>query len=212
MGVIKRGILGGFSGSVGNVVGSSWKGIATMKAKPLSVANPNTAGQVAQRSKMSNIVAFSKDILSTIIKPLNDRFASAMSGYNLFVQRNIALFANEYPNPQANLILSSGNVATAEVITADVAIGTATVVLQWTDNSGEGNALATDVPFVVVYNRTQNVIASVGVGGGVRSDATIDIELPANAAAGNVIYCWLAFRRADGTQVSDTVYTLVNVA
>ncbi len=40
MGIIKRGILGGFSNKVANVVGSSWKGINTMRALPLSVANP----------------------------------------------------------------------------------------------------------------------------------------------------------------------------
>jgi len=30
MGTIKRGILGGFSGKVANVVGTSWKGIALL--------------------------------------------------------------------------------------------------------------------------------------------------------------------------------------
>jgi hypothetical protein len=92
MGVIKRGILGGFRGKVANVIGSSWKGIAVIKAMPLSVANPKTAGQVAQRTKMTNIVAFAKIILVNIIKPLNDRFASGESGFNLFVKRNILLF------------------------------------------------------------------------------------------------------------------------
>ena len=31
MGTIKQGILGGFSGKVGTVVGSSWKGISYMR-------------------------------------------------------------------------------------------------------------------------------------------------------------------------------------
>ena len=33
MGTIKQGILGGFSGKVGTVVGSSWKGISYMRGK-----------------------------------------------------------------------------------------------------------------------------------------------------------------------------------
>ena len=37
MGKIKQGILGGFRGTVGTVVGSSWNGIAYMKGKPQSV-------------------------------------------------------------------------------------------------------------------------------------------------------------------------------
>ena len=92
MAVIKRGILGGFSGSVGNIVGSSWKGIATMKAKPLSVANPQTAGQTAQRTKFAGIVALASQFLVSIVKPLWDRFAQGESGYNAFVKENIDTF------------------------------------------------------------------------------------------------------------------------
>lgn len=70
MATIKQGILGGFSGRVGTIVGTSWKGIAVMKSLPLSVANPKTAGQVGQRTKFSSVVALASVILSSIIKPL----------------------------------------------------------------------------------------------------------------------------------------------
>ncbi len=53
MGRINQGILGGFSGKVGNVVGGNWKGIDYMRVKPASVANPKTVGQVNQRTKWS---------------------------------------------------------------------------------------------------------------------------------------------------------------
>ena len=53
MGIIKRGILGGVSNKVGNVVGSSWKGIATLRSLPLSVANPNTLAQRNNRTSFS---------------------------------------------------------------------------------------------------------------------------------------------------------------
>lgn len=48
MGKINQGILGGFSGKVGNVIGGNWKGIDYMRVKPASVANPQTEGQVNQ--------------------------------------------------------------------------------------------------------------------------------------------------------------------
>lgn len=47
MGTIKKGILGGFSGKVGTVVGSSWKGIAYMRSLPQNMKNPRTEGQVS---------------------------------------------------------------------------------------------------------------------------------------------------------------------
>jgi hypothetical protein len=53
MGTIKKGILGGFSGKVGTVVGASWKGIAYMRSLPQKVKNPRTTGQRSQRSKFS---------------------------------------------------------------------------------------------------------------------------------------------------------------
>ena len=46
MAKVRQGILGGFRGRVGNIVGTGWKGIAVMKSLPLTVANPRTAGQV----------------------------------------------------------------------------------------------------------------------------------------------------------------------
>ena len=78
MGKIKSGIFSGVSGKVGGLIGSSWKGIAYLKQMPQSVANPQTAKQVAQRTKMANVVAFSLAILSTIIKPLWERGAKRM--------------------------------------------------------------------------------------------------------------------------------------
>jgi hypothetical protein len=50
MGKIKQGILGGFKGKVGTVIGASWNGIAYMRGLPQSIKNPKTAAQQAQRA------------------------------------------------------------------------------------------------------------------------------------------------------------------
>ena len=50
MGKIKQGILGGFKGKVGTVIGSSWNGIAYMKGLPQSVKDPRTDAQMQQRN------------------------------------------------------------------------------------------------------------------------------------------------------------------
>ena len=42
MGTISKGILGGFSGKVGTVIGGNWKGIDYMRSKAASVSNPRT--------------------------------------------------------------------------------------------------------------------------------------------------------------------------
>lgn len=90
MGKIKQGILGGFSGKVGGIIGSSWKGIAVIKAMPLSVAQPVTTKKTNAKARFSLVVEYSKPLLLDVIKPLLDRSAVQMSGYNLFAQMNKA--------------------------------------------------------------------------------------------------------------------------
>ncbi len=50
MGKIKQGILGGFKGKVGTVIGASWNGIAYMKGLPQSQKDPKSAAQMRQRA------------------------------------------------------------------------------------------------------------------------------------------------------------------
>ena len=92
MATIKQGILGGFSGSVASITGSSWKGIAVMKSKPLSVANPNTELQQAQRMSFKSVSSLFSLILASVIKPVYNPTASKMSGYNLACQLNKQAF------------------------------------------------------------------------------------------------------------------------
>ena len=49
MGKIKQGILGGFKGKVGTVIGSSWNGIAYMRGLPQSTKDRKSAAQLVQR-------------------------------------------------------------------------------------------------------------------------------------------------------------------
>ena len=69
MGKIKQGILGGFKGTVGTVIGSSWNGIAYMKGKPQSVKNPRTDKQTTQRT-------FFKEVQSLVTQLSDEQLAS----------------------------------------------------------------------------------------------------------------------------------------
>lgn len=89
MAIIKRGILGGFSNKIGNVVGTSWKGISVMRSLPQSVHNPRTASQTRQRRKFATVSAVGSSILDIIIKPYWDSGAIRMSGYNKFVSETL---------------------------------------------------------------------------------------------------------------------------
>ena len=79
MGTIKQGILGGFSGKVGTVIGGSWKGISYMRSQAQSVKNPRTDGQLSQRSKFALALDF--------LKPLTDIVRGTV-GCRLVVSRD----------------------------------------------------------------------------------------------------------------------------
>lgn len=210
MAKLLQGILGGLSGSIGTVVGSSWKGIPVVKTKPLSVANPQTAAQTTQRSKFSQVVAFATVILAGIIKPLWDRFAIKQSGYNAFVQANIDQFDATGLVTPAGLVISKGKMEKTAIDSVSATAGDANLDLLWTDDSGEGYKQATDKAFAVVYNETSGAI-NFEDGGDSRSGEQVGIVLDANLVSGDVLHCWLAFRRADGTIVSNTAYKTFTV-
>ena len=75
MGKIKQGILGGFKGKVGTVIGASWNGIAYMRGLAQSVKNPKTAAQLQQR-------AFFKDLQSLVSQLSDEQLASLFPQVN----------------------------------------------------------------------------------------------------------------------------------
>lgn len=62
MAKLSSGILGGISGTVGNVVGGRWRGIDYIRSKPANVKNPNTEAQQAQRMRFKLVIEFLKRI------------------------------------------------------------------------------------------------------------------------------------------------------
>ena len=204
MGKINRGILGGFSGKVANIIGGSWKGIAYMRSQPVSVSNPNTAGQQSQRSKFSGVVGLAIYFLTNLVKPLNDRFAVKQSGYNLFVSRNIDAFSSAGVFvPANNLEIARGNLLEVDNLAISGTDGSATVDVTWDDNSGGSPARETDELFAAIYNETKEEWGG-GNSGSDRSDATASATMPSAVDTGDVLYIYAAYRAADGTEVSNT--------
>lgn len=207
MGVIKQGILGGFSGKVANVVGSSWKGIAVIKALPLSVANPRTAAQTTNRDQFTQVVAFAIAILVSTVKPLLDRIAVKMSGYNFFVQLNKDLFDDTGLITPADLVISQGTVEGVDTFAGVTDPGVDNIDLTWVDNTGTGDALATDELYGCIYNTTKNEAISVPPGTN-RSVALLEVDTPVAWDDADVKQLYGAFRRADGSRASNTAFAL----
>ena len=207
MGVIKQGILGGFSGKVGSVVGTSWKGRAVMKAMPLSVANPRTTGQVQQRTKMAGVVAAARLVLGGSIALLDNPFSGNISGYNRFVKRNIAFVSYSgilYPNSAK---LSEGVLGRIILSTAVSAVdGNNAVTVTWTSEQSPYN-LDTDKVVVTVMNSDFTEVLNAGTDVGQRSTTgSTVIGLNRVLEAGENIYVFASAIRTDKKYCSDSVY------
>ena len=205
MGKLVGGPFGQMSGKTGDLIGSSWKGIATVKRYQPKVANPQTAGQVAQRGKMANIVAFAQIILAVVIKPLWDRFQSGQSGFNAFVSRNISLFTAAMPSVYANLITSSGKMAATAIASVETAAGSPNITVHWLNDAGDGFKLATDRAYLVAISENTGAVKGFNTGQ-IRSGFSFTATMDANLLAGDTVHLYLSFLRADGTVVSVNSY------
>lgn len=210
MGKIKRGILGGFSGKVANVVGTSWKGIAVMKSMPLSVANPNTVAQQGQRTAMTNVVGFGQQIGLDVIRALNNRWAGQMSGFNAFTKRNVVRFKPGNDLSGQVKMLSSGNY-TEPLLEDGVTVvsledGILHVDLSRIKNSADYSA---DDKFYVVVSDLAGLNAGTLMKG-VAKTSSGTFSLSELGIVGTPLV-WLSVLKADLSQVSSSVLVSVSV-
>lgn len=210
MAIIKQGILGGFKKKIGSVVGSSWKGLATMRSLPLSVANPRTAAQVSNRDRFKACAEFASLILASVIKPLMDRFAGQMSGYNLFTKLNKEVFANPASPVWADLLISKGKMIAPT--SSLVAFGAENIEVTIVEEAGDRYALPTDKLYVLLYNSTTNTILFQGDTGKTRADGSWGYTFDEEQESGNHLVIYLAFLHADGSEVSNTAFSQCTVS
>jgi len=209
MAVIKRGILGGFQNKIANVVGSSWKGIATMRSLPISVANPRTELQVNQRTKFKTMVKIGSFLLTAWIKPLWDRFAQQESGYNAWLRNNIDAFNQNGGTTDVNWSMSIGTLAPVVVDTVVANSADNSLTVTW-NPIPVGDGSPTDriyIAYVFEALDRAHGFASVAA----RSAGTVTVDFPVDIIDNPAARVFVAARSVDGTKVSSS-YPIYNAA
>ena len=80
-----------FSGKVGSLVYSSWKGTKYVKVY-VPPSNPNTEGQQAVRSTFGTLAHIGKSIYQTILKSYTFPKPQKVTAYNVFIHINKGMF------------------------------------------------------------------------------------------------------------------------
>jgi hypothetical protein len=187
-GVINQGILGGFSGKVGPVVGGKWKDVDYMRGYVVP-ANPNTAGQQAGRAKFAQLVKTARSLLSIILQQFWDPFYSNMSGFNAWISQNYAL-ADSAGIIDETAIMAKGTLVPETLVTATYDTSTGNVVGTWVESS-TGNAEGTDNVTFLVYDTVNEIFYNSTAA--IRSLETGTFAIATGLTATNVIlyaYLW----------------------
>lgn len=115
MATTTQGILGGFSGRLGTVVGYQWNGKWCMRSRPQYIRNPRTVAQQARRNLFKAEVQLAAAMRWAVCQGFTSiARAHGMTAYNAFVSINQPCFSlqeGEFRVDWANLSLSEGPVA-----------------------------------------------------------------------------------------------------
>lgn len=200
------GIHSKFSGKVGSVVGSTWKGKGVMRIMPDHVSNPKTPKQQAHREKFRILQGFlrkSKKFVDVGFKNVN----GAKMPRNAALSANLKSgFSGEYPDTLAleypNLVLSEGNLGEMRAAVLNV-IDNTTIQLSWSNDEVRDDS-PHDLSMVLVFNETQDE-ALVVLGKADRGDLSQDISLPSDYP-GDIIHVWASFMGQNTIDMSRSVY------
>lgn len=206
MGTFDKGILGGFSGKVGTVIGGNWKGIDYMRSKASRRNFKPTQPQLEQQLKFGLTMRFAQPF-SGLFEISFGNFAVRKTGINSavsYVLKNA--ITGVYPAftiDYSNVLVSRGDMP--NVLAPAVTAGAASLVTwNWTDNSGVGIARATDKALLAAYCPAFNQCIYT-TGSAVRSALTDSLGL--GSFSGQDVHTWIGFISEDGQNVASSVYT-----
>ena len=153
MGLYKQGILGPFSGRVGNVVGTFWKGRCVMRVRAASYNDANTAAQQEQRLKWRLVTSFVK-AHTPFIRLGFGACEQSLTPFNCAVRENLkSAITGNFPDvalDPSKLVMSQGNLAPLGEPTA-IADGS-NVALAWMNLVTNENSFADDQVYVSLIN------------------------------------------------------------
>jgi hypothetical protein len=176
MATFEKGILGGFSGKVGTVIGGNWKGIDYMRSKSNKRSFIPSQKQLEQQLKFALMMRFLQPMAS-LLKISFESFAIRKTGINgAFAYNFREAITGTFPDyaiDYSKALVGRGNLP--NVLAPSVVAGAGSVLTwTWNDNSSVG-ANPGDLVILVAY--CPALRQAIYLNGGSRSDLTGDLNL-----------------------------------
>ena len=208
MGKLNLGILGGFSGAVGTVIGSSnRKGEDIIRAKTKKARSVSSENQLQQQTKFGLVTGFMQPLNFLLKNSFKAMAGNSMTPYNYACQYALKnALAGESPDFEldySKLLISQGSLAREAVASAQKQENK--ISFSWDDISENGLCNPKDKAVMVVYNVDKAEI-SYSDGAVTRGSKTGTVAFPYAETGDNLLF-YLYFRSEnDPTIVSTSQY------
>ena len=201
-----NGANGTFSGKVGSVIGSSWRGIHYLRGLAKKSKVPPTEAQLAQRLRFGLVTKFLAPLQGIIAVGFRHVRRLTASQFSMAVKQNIEQavtgttpdFALDY----TAISLSSGNLFIP--FTNAVTVEPGSITLTWNPSLNQFSGSSSDVAFIVVYNVDRRLFITTDVPAS-RAEGTALVDVP-EPFVGQAGHAWMFFASEDGKKVSNTAY------
>lgn len=212
MGRYKSGINGPFSGKIGSVIGSHWRGVDYMKSLSGGVAKPPTYGQLNQRRIFAEVSSWLKPIKELIwigYQAFGDKKTPMNEAISFNLKNAVITGATSSQLDFPRAIFSRGELLIS-LIREILALASGVVVVKWEDAPSSALCNDTDLATFIVYNPAkeqfitfQDVVA--------RAEKEVSLQMP-NEFAGDAVHCYMHYVNEVSNAVSTSVYVGVVTA
>jgi len=160
MAVVQNPVIGQARNSAGGMIFQNWRGKKVMRARPITVSNPNTPAQQTQRNLMKTISLLGRQIISFIRLSFAE-VAIGVTEYNVFVSRNInfvdPVTGGWLPGSTQDLWFSDGSLS-SPINFSTTPVDATHFGFSKTADAVVGKDKNTDVIVVIVADLTDNTI------------------------------------------------------
>jgi Family of unknown function (DUF6266) len=200
----RNGILGSFSGKVGSVVFTTWKGIPVIRSKPIRKNTVPSVLQEDQRARFKLMTGFLKP-LNDLLRQTFEQSAVGMSWYNKALSENKSAITGNYPNiaiDYPKIVLSKCRLPLGEPPTIS-SPETGRILLTWKIGDGIDKDLTAGTAFIAAYQEELNrwIIGQYAINDGITS-CILEVE----PFTGKAVQTYIGFISKTSPRKSESRY------